>query len=243
MLAFIAVAVGGLIQIIPTAVVNRAETIHGRVQTIYTPLELAGRDIYVSEGCVNCHSQMIRMLVPDVLRYGRAGKADDYNHLGESIYDHPFQWGSKRTGPDLAREGTKRDALWHVLHMMDPRSTSAGSNMPAYPWLFDKKTDLDSLPSRIAVQRRLGIPWPALSADAIKDQARAQAIGISKVLNDQGRKVEPDREIIAMIAYLKKLGTYDDTETSEPPVPASIDRPLLEPALPDSNRHPLSGNP
>ena len=241
-LAFIAVAIGGLIQIIPTAVVNRAETMHGRVQTPYTPLELAGRDIYVSEGCVNCHSQMIRMLVPDVLRYGRAGKADDYSHLGESSYDHPHQWGSKRTGPDLAREGTKRDALWHVLHMMDPRSTSAGSNMPAYPWLFDKKTDLASLPSRIAVQRQLGIPWPAMSADQIRDEARAQAIGISKVLLDQGRKVEPDREIIAMIAYLKKLGTYQEVGNPELPAVDPIDRPLLEPALPDSNRHPISKN-
>ena len=103
------------------------------------------------------------MLVPDVLRYGRPGVADDYSHLGESLYDHPYQWGSKRTGPDLAREGEKRDALWHVLHMMDPRATSPGSNMPAYPWLFDKKTDIDSLPKRIAAQRSIGVPWPALS--------------------------------------------------------------------------------
>jgi cytochrome c oxidase cbb3-type subunit I/II len=242
-LAFIAVALGGLIQIIPTTMANRADSIHGRLQTMYTPLELAGRDLYVSEGCYNCHSQQIRMLVPDVLRYGRPGVADDYSHLGESLYDHPHQWGSKRTGPDLAREGEKRDALWHVLHMMDPRATSPGSNMPAYPWLFDQKTDIDSLPGRIAAQRSIGVPWPALSADEIKDQARAQAIGISKVLHDQGRTVEPDREIIAIIAYLKKLGTYEEAGGPVPePLPA-IDRPLLKPSLPDANRHPLSVNP
>ncbi|RYD49743.1 MAG: cytochrome-c oxidase, cbb3-type subunit I, partial [Verrucomicrobiaceae bacterium] len=104
-LVFVAVAIGGAVQIIPSLVVNREKNIEGRLQELYTPLELAGRDIYVSEGCYNCHSQMIRTLVPDVMRYGRAGRVDDYSHLGESLYDHPYQWGSKRTGPDLAREG------------------------------------------------------------------------------------------------------------------------------------------
>jgi cbb3-type cytochrome oxidase cytochrome c subunit len=102
MLTFVAVALGGLIQIIPTITVNTAKNMEDRIQQLYTPLELAGRDIYVSEGCYNCHSQMIRTMLPDVLRYG------DYSRLGESIYDHPFQWGSKRTGPDLAREGGAR---------------------------------------------------------------------------------------------------------------------------------------
>src|SRR6185436_2720682 len=98
-LTFIAAAIGGLLQIIPTVVVNRAENVEGRLQTMYTPLELCGRDLYVSEGCYNCHTQMVRQLVPDVLRYGNQGVTDDYSHLGESIFDHPFQWGSKRTGP------------------------------------------------------------------------------------------------------------------------------------------------
>lgn len=242
-LAFIAVALGGLIQIIPTTMANRADSIHGRLQTLYTPLELAGRDLYVSEGCYNCHSQQIRMLVPDVLRYGRPGVTDDYSHLGESLHDHPHQWGSKRTGPDLAREGEKRDALWHVLHMMDPRSTSPGSNMPAYPWLFENKTDIDTLPKRIAAQRSIGVPWPVLTSDEIKDQARAQAISISKVLNDQGRKVEPDREIIAMIAYLKKLGTYEETGLPLPATPAGPEAPAFQPTLPDAHRRNVSANP
>ena len=104
-LVFVAVAIGGSVQIIPSLIVNREKNIEGRLQELYTPLELAGRDLYVSEGCYNCHSQMIRTLVPEVMRYGRAGVADDYSHLGESLFDHPYQWGSKRTGPDLAREG------------------------------------------------------------------------------------------------------------------------------------------
>ena len=104
-LVFVAVAIGGAVQIIPSLIVNREKNIEGRLQELYTPLELAGRDLYVSEGCYNCHSQMIRTLVPEVMRYGRAGVADDYSHLGESLFDHPYQWGSKRTGPDLAREG------------------------------------------------------------------------------------------------------------------------------------------
>jgi cytochrome c oxidase cbb3-type subunit I/II len=129
MLTFIAVAAGGLIQIIPTVIVQKAANVEDRIQVPYTPLELAGRDLYVREGCYLCHSQMIRTLVPDVLRYG------DYSRLGESIYDHPFQWGSKRTGPDLARVGGKYPNNWHFIHMRDPRSISAGSNMPAFPWL------------------------------------------------------------------------------------------------------------
>ena len=242
-LAFLAVALGGLIQIIPTTLANRADSIHGRLQSLYTPLELAGRDLYVSEGCYNCHSQQIRMLVPDVLRYGRPGIPDDYSHLGESLYDHPYQWGSKRTGPDLAREGSKRDALWHLLHMKDPRSTSPGSNMPAYPWLFDRSTDLDSLPTRIAAQRRIGVPWPALTSDAIKDQARSQAIAISQVLHTQGRSIPPDREVVALIAYLTKLGAYQEVGLPSPPPPSPLRQPSLQPDLPDTHRPTLGANP
>ena len=150
-LIFIAVAIGGSVQIIPSLIVNRAKNIEGRLQELYTPLELAGRDLYVSEGCYNCHSQMIRTLVPDVMRYGRSGVKDDYSHLGESLYDHPYQWGSKRTGPDLAREGGplaagskymrvgKRGNDWHFNHFLNPRQISPGSNMPAYPWLFENQ--------------------------------------------------------------------------------------------------------
>ena len=126
LLTFVAAVIGGLVQIIPVVTVNRAKNIEGKLQELYTPLELAGRDIYIAEGCYNCHSQMVRTMVKEVMRYG------PYSHIGESIYDHPFQWGSKRSGPDLAREGGKRSHSWHYQHMMDPRMIE-GSTMPSYP--------------------------------------------------------------------------------------------------------------
>jgi cytochrome c oxidase cbb3-type subunit I/II len=199
-LTFIAVALGGLIQIVPTALVEKASNLEDRVATPYTPLELAGRDIYVREGCYNCHSQMIRTMVPDVLRYG------DYSRLGESIYDHPFQWGSKRTGPDLARVGGKYPNLWHYRHMENPRSVSADSNMPNYPWLFQNKTDVAALPNKLAVLRKLGVPYPETSDTALRAQVDTQAKQIAADLRASDAYVAPDREIVALIAYLQKLG-------------------------------------
>jgi len=236
-LTFAAVAIGGAVQIIPTLIVERSANIEGRLQELYTPLELAGRDIYVSEGCYNCHSQMIRTLVPDVMRYGRNGVLDDYSHLGESIYDFPHQWGSKRTGPDLAREGGpandgdgyvrtgKRGNLWHFNHFLNPRSLSEGSNMPSYPWFFEEKTDFKSLPGRIAAQRRLGVPFPAMTKDEIEQNAREQALAIAETLKndaylpgnpnlagDELRNYLSERKIIAIIAYMQKLGAYTEQE-------------------------------
>jgi cytochrome c oxidase cbb3-type subunit I/II len=208
-LTFVAVAAGGLVQIVPTVVVNRAQNIEDRIQKVYTPLELAGRDIYVSEGCYNCHSQMIRTLLPDVLRYG------DYSRLGESIFDHPFQWGSKRTGPDLARVGTRYAEDWHYKHMLDPRSTSPGSNMPAYPALFETKFDQKTLPKKIAVMTQLGVPYPTMSADEIKNKAIEQGIEVVEKLKAKGLAASPDTEIVALIAYLMKLGQYDTPEVEE----------------------------
>jgi cytochrome c oxidase cbb3-type subunit I/II len=202
-LTFIAVAAGGLIQIIPTTLVNRAGNIEGRRSIPYTPLELAGRDLYVREGCYNCHSQMIRTLVPDVLRYG------DYSRLGESIYDYPFQWGSKRTGPDLARVGNKYPNLWHYRHMLNPRDVSPGSNMPNYPWLFAGKTDVAALTSKLAVQRMLGVPYPDYKDGELLLMVEKQAKEITADLHAAGAVVEPDREIVALIAYLQKLGKYE----------------------------------
>jgi cytochrome c oxidase cbb3-type subunit I/II len=204
-LTIIAAAIGGAIQIIPTVTVQRADNIEGRLQIPYTPLELAGRDIYVSEGCYNCHSQMIRTMVPEVLRYG------DYSHLGESIYDFPFQWGSKRTGPDLAREGGKRSDDWHFYHMQDARSVSPGSTMPNYPWLFEKDTKVSQLPSKIHAMRMLGVPYPIdLSEEEIQEQVDEQAAAIVAGLAEKGAFVEPEKEIVALIAYLQKLGAYRD---------------------------------
>ncbi len=202
-LVVIAVAAGGLVQIIPTVIVHQAANVEDRRQLPYTPLELAGRDIYVSEGCYNCHSQMVRTLVPDVLRYG------DYSRLGESIYDHPFQWGSKRTGPDIARIGTKYPNVWHLRHMENPRSVSAGSTMPNYPWLLTQTTDVAALPGKISVQRMLGVPYPAWSPAEIFAHVETQAKAIADDLRAAGSAVTPDKEIIALIAYLQKLGKYE----------------------------------
>jgi cytochrome c oxidase cbb3-type subunit I/II len=199
-LTFIAVAAGGLIQIIPTTLVHRASNVEDRLQVPYTPLELAGRDIYVREGCYNCHSQMIRTLVPEVMRYG------DYSRLGESIYDFPYQWGSKRTGPDLARIGGKYPNIWHLRHMEDPRSISADSNMPNYPWLAKNDTDVAALPSKLAVQRALGVPYAEVGDAEIAAQVDTQARAIADDLRTAGAQVEPSREIVALIAYLQKLG-------------------------------------
>ena len=206
-LTIIAAAIGGAIQIIPTVTMQRADNIEGRLQIPYTPLELAGRDIYVSEGCYNCHSQMIRTLAPEVMRYG------DYSHLGESIYDFPYQWGSKRTGPDLAREGGKRSDDWHYYHMLDPRSVSPGSNMPNYPWLFKKDIKVGQLPAKINAMRMLGVPYPiGLSEEEIQAQIDEQAAGIVARLAEKGAFTDPDKEIVAIIAYLQKLGSYELTK-------------------------------
>ncbi len=226
-LTLIAVAIGGIIQIIPTVTVNRAANVEDRLQKLYTPLELAGRDIYISEGCYNCHSQMIRTLVPDVIRYG------DYSRLGESIYDHPYQWGSKRTGPDLAREGGQRGDDWHYTHLLDPRLMDKRSRMPNYPWLFHKNTDFKSLPGKIAVQKQLGVPYPILSPDEIEQGAREQALRIAQVLVDkqvtipvgkdgeqpktpgEARNHLSEKRIVALIAYLQKLGQFEVVEKDE----------------------------
>jgi cytochrome c oxidase cbb3-type subunit I/II len=181
---------------------------------------------------------MIRTLVPDVMRYGPTPE-QGYSRLGESIYDHPYQWGSKRTGPDLAREGGplvegsdsvrsgRRDNLWHFNHFWDPRQTSEGSNMPPYRFLFSKEVDFKSLPNRIAVQRRLGVPWPAMDKHSIEQSARDQAMKISEALVQSGAYL-PDQtklqdeelmrhlaetQVVALIAYMQKLGVYETVET------------------------------
>ncbi|MBC2602021.1 cytochrome-c oxidase, cbb3-type subunit I [Puniceicoccus vermicola] len=223
-LTFISVAIGGAIQIIPTITVERASNIEGRIQIPYTPLELAGRDIFISEGCYNCHSQMIRTMVPDVLRYG-SRQDQGYSRLGESIYDFPFQWGSKRTGPDLAREGGaikdgytymrigKRDNVWQYGHLMNPRDLSPGSTMPNYPFLADQKIDIPSLADRIAVQRDwLGVPYPVeMDEEIVRSLAEKQALEIANDLKERQFYVDPDSKMVALISYLQKLGAYEET--------------------------------
>ncbi|MGF1453692.1 MAG: cbb3-type cytochrome c oxidase subunit II, partial [Opitutales bacterium] len=219
-LTLIAVAIGGAIQIIPTLMVDPQANYEERIQVAYTPLELAGRDIYLREGCYNCHSQQIRTMVPDIMRYGRQGYHDDYSRLGESIYDHPFQWGSKRTGPDLAREGGpiaeghqymrigKRGNDWHYNHMVNPRM-NPGSIMPPYEWLVEQEWDLKNLPSRIAAMRKVGVPYAAdFGPDDIEEAAFTQANEIVTDLEKKDIFVAPESEMVALIAYLQKLGAY-----------------------------------
>ncbi len=231
-LVLIAVATGGAVQIIPTVIKHRAQSYDGITQRLYTPLELAGRDIYVREGCYNCHSQMIRPFVGEVLRYGEPTK------LGDSIYDHPFQWGSKRTGPDLQKVGGKYPNLWHFQHMLNPRSTSPGSNMPNYPWLYEQKTDLASLGAKFGVLRTLGIPFPERTQAELELEARKQAEEIVADLAQSKAFVEPDREIVALIAYLQQLGKpLEAPEKVSPPAPAGEEKPAAVAAANDPTAH------
>ena len=218
-LSLIAVAIGGALQIIPTVALYKgdgdARLLEGRVQKPYRPLELAGRDLYVREGCYNCHSQMIRTLKPDILRYG-AGQG--YSRLGESIHDRPFQWGSRRTGPDLAREGLLRpDLAWHYRHLVNPRELEPDSIMPAYPWLKEQSVDRSQLFGRISALRTLGVPYRAEASTpaAIQSDYDAQAKEIVKALADKGIVVPADSEMVALLAYLKCLGLNVETLSPE----------------------------
>ena len=214
-LSLIAVAIGGALQIIPTVALYKgdgdATLLEHRLQKPYRPLELAGRDIYIREGCYNCHSQMIRTLKPDILRYG-AGLG--YSRLGESIYDRPFQWGSRRTGPDLAREGLLRpDLAWHYRHLINPRELEPDSIMPAYPWLKEHAVDRSQLFGKISALRTLGVPYKpeASTPGAIQADYDMQSKEISKALAEKGIKVSNDAEVVAMLAYLSRLGLNVET--------------------------------
>src|SRR5215467_15326189 len=152
-LSLIVVAIGGIIELVPTFLVKSNIPTIASVKP-YTPLELQGRDIYVREGCYTCHSQMVRPFRSETARYG------EYSKAGEFVYDHPFQWGSKRTGPDLAREGGKYPDSWHFNHMYEPRIMSPGSIMPNYPWLLDNAIDTASTPAKIRAMQKMGVPYP-----------------------------------------------------------------------------------
>jgi len=199
-LSFIAVAIGGLVEMVPTFLIKENVPTISSVKP-YTPLELHGRDVYIQEGCNNCHTQMIRPFRHEVARYG------EYSKAGEFVYDHPHLWGSKRTGPDLARIGGKYPDSWHFNHMLEPASMAPGSIMPTYPWLFEKTYDIGSTNSKIHAMRRLGVPYPdGYEADAVKD-LKKQAAQITKNLAKEKIKIAEDKEIIALIAYLQRLGT------------------------------------
>ena len=182
-LILLVIAVGGLVEIVPLFF-QRSTTEPVAGLKPYDALQLVGRDIYLREGCYNCHSQMIRPLHAETLRYGH------YSTAGEFVYDHPFQWGSKRTGPDLQRVGGKYSDEWHRLHLAGPRDLVPESNMPAYPWLEQAAIDPASVPPRLGAMKRLGVPYSdvevAASADAVKGKT----------------------EMDALVAYLQSLGTH-----------------------------------
>ncbi|MBZ6075360.1 cytochrome-c oxidase, cbb3-type subunit II [Microvirga puerhi] len=211
----IVIAIGGLVEIVPLfylkSTIEKVEGVRP-----YTPLELAGRNIYVREGCYNCHSQMIRPLRDEVERYGH------YSLAAESMYDRPFQWGSKRTGPDLARVGNKYSDEWHRDHLINPRAVVPGSIMPSYPWLAQNDLDADHVAEDMKVQAALGVPYtPEMIAKAgndIRTQATTDApSGDDLVKRYPGAQVRnfggnPQKitEADALIAYLQMLGTQVD---------------------------------
>jgi cytochrome c oxidase cbb3-type subunit I/II len=203
--SLVVILIGGLIEIVPMYLVKSNVPTISSVKP-YTPLELEGRDIYVKEGCYLCHSQMIRPFRSETERYG------EYTKAGETVYDFPFQFGSKRTGPDLAREGVKtlpnyKPDSWHFNHMMDPQKVSPESIMPAYPWLAENEIDLSLTPAKINAMIKLGVPYSEGYADQAVADLNAQAEKIAAGLQASGIQVDKNKEIIALIAYLQRLGT------------------------------------
>ncbi|PEN13444.1 cytochrome-c oxidase, cbb3-type subunit II [Longibacter salinarum] len=205
-LTTLAILVGGLVEFLPLVLVNSAVD---RIETVepWTPLELEGRDIYIAEGCNTCHSQMVRPFRHEIERYARNGGG--YSKAGETVYERPFLWGSKRTGPDLAREGLLRpQALWHVRHMEDPRSTSKGSIMPPYPHLLEKDIDFDGLTAKLRTLKQLGTPYSEETVKNAASIAREQAQTIAKEVEEQGGPTGlENKKIMALVAYLQSLGT------------------------------------
>ena len=214
-LILVVILVGGIVEIVPLFFIDSTiEKVEG--MRPYTPLELRGQDLYKREGCYNCHSQMIRPLRDELERYGH------YSLAAESMYDHPFQWGSKRTGPDLARVGGKYSSLWHKAHMENPRDVVPESVMPSYPWLAENDLSYVDITKRMEVLSMVGVPYTKEQiANAVQD-LKAQAIPESDtdaLIARYGEKVplenfdgEPARitELDAMVAYLQVLGTLVD---------------------------------
>jgi len=209
---FIALAIGGAVEIIPMIFIkSNVPTIEA--VTPYTPLELEGRDIYISEGCYTCHSQMVRPFRWETDRYGECSK------IGEFVYDHPFQWGSRRTGPDLARAGfvsgpMYKNAAWHYNHFMDPQKMNEQSIMPNYAWFAKKEINLDMIPAKIRAMQTLGVPYPEGFDEKAIEDLMLQAEQIANDLKNSNIDIEPTKQIVAMIAYMHKLGR----DIAPPPV-------------------------
>ncbi len=199
-LSTVAISIGGIVEIVPmyTAAYGPEEMDGIRP---YTPLQVAGRDIYVREGCYTCHSQMVRPMRAETLRYG------EWTRAGEYAYDRPFQIGSRRVGPDVQRVGGKYPDAWHFEHMRDPRATSPGSIMPAYAWLVDDEVDPADIAASVQALATLGTPYDDTSEAGVKASMDAEAAQIVARLAGANITVAPNKEIVAMIAYLQRLGT------------------------------------
>ncbi|MCX6207507.1 MAG: cytochrome-c oxidase, cbb3-type subunit II, partial [Bacteroidetes bacterium] len=211
--SLVAVAIGGILELVPTFLIKSNIPTIAAVKP-YTPLELQGRDIYIREGCYLCHSQMVRPFRDEVARYG------EYSKAGEFVYDHPFQWGSKRTGPDLARVGSKYPDSWHYNHMQDPQSMSPGSIMPSYPWLYENKIDTAITPAKIRAMTTLGVPYEKGFDQQANADLMAQATKIQKGLKAEKLETAANAEIVALIAYLQRIGT--DIKSAPKPTVAAL---------------------
>ncbi|HVK32070.1 MAG TPA: cytochrome-c oxidase, cbb3-type subunit II [Burkholderiaceae bacterium] len=189
-LILVAVAIGGIVEIVPLYF-QRSTTQPTATLKPYSALQLAGRDVYIREGCYNCHSQMVRPFRAETLRYG------PYSTAGEFVYDHPFQWGSKRTGPDLHRVGGRYSDEWHRVHLINPRDLVPESNMPAYPWLARAGVDAAEMPTKLTALRRLGVPYSDAEVAAASEAVKGKT------------------ELDALVAYLQVLGTSPATATKQ----------------------------
>ena len=198
-LTTVVISIGGIVEIVPMFSVKTGPQPLAGV-TPFTPLELAGRDIYIREGCYVCHSQMIRPMRAELQRYG------EWTRAGELVYERPFLLGSRRIGPDLQRVGGKYPDAWHYEHMRDPRSTSPGSIMPPYAFLLERRVDPSDVTASVVAMRRLGVPYDDATVEQVARHMNAQAAYITRSLAAAQIDSEPDREIIALIAYLQRLG-------------------------------------
>lgn len=205
-LTTVAITIGGVIEFIPAFLIKSNVPTIASVKP-YTPLEMEGRDVYIAEGCYNCHSQMVRPFRSETERYG------EYSKSGEFIYDHPFQWGSKRTGPDIHRIGGKYPDAWHYNHMIDPNLMSPGSLMPPYPWLARDQIDTGLTPAKIRGLQKLGVPYADGYDRLAVEDLQTQAQTVTAGLKEAGIEAEPNSKLIALIAYLQRLGTDIKTET------------------------------
>jgi len=196
----VAISIGGLAEIVPMFSASLGPDRSAAV-TPYTPLEVAGRDIYIREGCYLCHSQMVRPMRAELLRYGQWTRAWEYE------FDRPFLLGSRRLGPDLQRQGGKYPDAWHYDHMEDPRALSPGSIMPAYPWMLENRVDAADVAASIRALSKVGHPYAGDTEEWVRGEMEAQGSQIVASLRAAGRESAWDTEIVAMIAYLQRLGT------------------------------------